>query len=51
VLKEIRIDANAVAIITVIGPWNEIIIHYPAFLLKATAAMPRKSETYVDRWD
>jgi hypothetical protein len=51
VLKGIRIDANAVAIMTVIGPWNEIIIHYPAFLLEATAAMPRKSEAYVDRWD
>jgi hypothetical protein len=51
VLRGIGADANAAAIITVIGLWNEMITYYPAFSLKATAAMPREFEAYVDRWD
>jgi len=51
VLRGIGADANAAAIMTVTGPWNEMATHYPAFSLEATAAMPRKSEAYVDRWD
>lgn len=51
VLRGIGADAKVSAIMTVIGPWNEMAIHYPAFLLEATAAMLRESEAYVDRWE
>jgi hypothetical protein len=51
VLRGIGADANAAAIMTVIGPWNEIITHYPAFSLEVTAAMRRESGAFVDRWD
>jgi hypothetical protein len=51
VLRGIGVDANAAAIMTVIGPWNEMATYYPAFLLEATAAMPREPGVYVDRWD
>jgi hypothetical protein len=42
-------DANAAVMVIVIGPWNKMIAHYPAFSLKATATTPRESEAHVDR--
>jgi hypothetical protein len=49
VVRKMEADANAAVMVIVIGPWNKMIAHYPAFSLKATATMPRESEAHVDR--